>query len=294
MEANDDLSAGSVGNGIDYFMRLRWWIPFGYAAGESEMLLAEWSRLSAGFSFDLLAWDDACFYGLTQPLVELASALLNQVGHLRAGFFDVTHDMETYLDTLRQNYVGRALYATDFEEFGIDKFKCDLVIIGRGSRYFSIDRVRPLLRSEASTFALVLEGCSQPVDRTTSAVCDFLSNFWYKTSLIQGGKCLSQLCMSRTPVDLLVDPNSYLLDCDAYSLGPGEGNATMPGVVGEFGQDWFLHTNFLRGQRHGVYVDVGAYHPFRSRRAAAGRAQLLAKKGGIWAHAASAGTGTDP
>ena len=24
--------------------------------------------------------------------------------------------------------------------------------------------------------------------------------------------------------------------------------------VGEFGQDWFLHTNFLRGQRQGVYV----------------------------------------
>ena len=33
---------------------------------------------------------------------------------------------------------------------------------------------------------------------------------------------------------------------------------------------------------------------YLSRRAAAGRAQLVAKRGGIWAHAASAGTGTDP
>ena len=64
--------------------------------------------------------------------------------------------------------------------------------------------------------------------------------------------------------------------------------------------DSFLRRSIQRPAERGARSSAGssasaiACALSRSRRAAAGRAQLLAKKGGIWAHAASAGTGTDP
>jgi hypothetical protein len=67
--------------------------------------------------------------------------------------------------------------------------------------------------------------------------------------------------MSLVPTEELIDPNALELDCEAFQQPDGAEQ-----TLAEFGQDWYLWWNFLKGARDpgspGVYVDVGASLPY--------------------------------
>lgn len=138
---------------------------------------------------------------------------------------------------------------------------CDLVIYSESSPRFSIERVV----ENAGTNVLVVwvsHHCVNEVGDQASPECNFLNTMWEQTSLMRRGYCLSSVCMSRVPKNILVDPNALPLDCEKF-LGEDGSNAS----VSEFGQDWYLWWNFLRHRAgassgEGVYVDVGASLPY--------------------------------
>lgn len=74
------------------------------------------------------------------------------------------------------------------------------------------------------------------------------------------GYCVGAVCMARVPSETLRDPNTLPLDCKQFVSSEGSKAA-----VAEFGQDWFLHHNFVSGRQLDetpLYVDVGASLPF--------------------------------
>lgn len=76
--------------------------------------------------------------------------------------------------------------------------------------------------------------------------------------------------MSRVPTAELHDPNVLPLDCAGLTGQHGSSKAkTWQSATAEFGQDWFVHWNFIRGGREdynrgggGLYVDVGSSWPY--------------------------------
>eukprot|EP00929_Paragymnodinium_shiwhaense_P074169 TRINITY_DN37936_c0_g1_i1.p1 TRINITY_DN37936_c0_g1~~TRINITY_DN37936_c0_g1_i1.p1 ORF type:complete len:401 (-),score=62.05 TRINITY_DN37936_c0_g1_i1:4-1206(-) len=154
---------------------------------------------------------------------------------------------------------------------------CDVVMYSEAAPRFSLQRVLPRLASNVIV-AFVSAWCILEEAGIATSLCNHANLLWEKTALRRGA-CKGPVCMTRVASEALEDPNILPLNCSVLDDWHGSASSTA-----EFGQDWYLHWNFLQhgavsSQRQReigsgdvtsskwsptkrIYVDVGASFPY--------------------------------
>eukprot|EP00927_Polykrikos_kofoidii_P067393 TRINITY_DN62886_c0_g1_i1.p1 TRINITY_DN62886_c0_g1~~TRINITY_DN62886_c0_g1_i1.p1 ORF type:complete len:686 (-),score=106.81 TRINITY_DN62886_c0_g1_i1:373-2430(-) len=252
-------------------------------SGHKLWMMNEEKAKENGLDWPPHAWPTCCFVGLGENSLDFLVALASFFPELQLVLLDVEdqrwlQELYTHLGSEMTKRVEIGNVEDFAESQGAARRTCQAISWSVDTPPFSFYRYRELFYSSPYVLALFnMQGCTTETrtDRTDSYYCEFLYSSFQNTlcgrlsenkSADYHGKelyfptidtgCGMNLCLCHAYSDAFLD---FHFD---HLCRKGE---PMHKFVGQWGQDRFLVKNVFRKDKkkgRGLYVDVGASHPY--------------------------------